>query len=158
MPRRVSLHPLAKSLRRAKRGSGKAAGIKRKEKTMSVFRGKTQDTPFLSASFWTKGTKIVGRVVRWFETENGVAYVVRLGAPVNVNGKELSVVALGALRGFEMALLAAGLERLQPGDDVHLECVGLTPTGKGSARVDFEIEVTRPDSGPSQITDDDVPF
>jgi len=123
---------------------------------MAVFRGKTQDTPFLPASFWKPGTGILGRVLRAFPTEVGAAYVLKLGSPVELDGKPVSLVALGALRGFEMALVAAGLERLCSGDLVALRCIGSTPSTKGSPRVDFEIEVTRDSS--SEITDDDIPF
>src|SRR5439155_15393262 len=98
---------------------------------MAKFHGKTEDAPFLSASFWQKGTKIVGRVLRPFQTENGTAYAVKLHSPVKLGGKEVSLVALGSLKGFEMAVVSAGLDRLRPGDDLYLECVGKTASTKG---------------------------
>jgi len=125
---------------------------------MAKFHGKTEDTPFLSASFWQKGTKIVGRVLRAFQTENGTAYAVKLHSPVKLGGNEVSLVALGGLKGFEMALVSAGLDRLRPGDELYLECVGKTPSTKGAERIDFELEVNRSDSSSAEITDDDVPF
>jgi len=123
---------------------------------MALFKGRTQDVPFLPASFWKSNTVIVGRVLRLFTTEVGTAYVLRLGSPVELDGKQVSLVALGALKGFEMALVAAGLDRLCSGDVVGLKCIGSTPSSKGSPRIDFEIEVTREPS--AEITDDDIPF
>lgn len=131
---------------------------------MAIFKGKTQNVPFLPASFWKRGTQILGRVLRGFHTENGTAYVLKLGSPVELDGKQVSLVCIGALRGFEMALVGAGLERLCSGDLVALECIGSTPSTKGSPRVDFEIEVTREpspeitDEPSPEITDEDVPF
>jgi len=126
---------------------------------MAKFHGKTEDTPFLSAPYWQKGTKITGRVLRAFQTENGTAYAVKLHSPVKLGGgKEVSLVALGGLKGFEMALVSAGLDRLRPGDDLYLECVGKTASTKGADRIDFELEVSRSDSSSAEITDDDVPF
>ena len=124
---------------------------------MAKFHGKTEDAPFLSASFWQKGTKITCRVLRPFHTENGTAYAVKLHSPVKLGGKEVSLVALGGLKGFEMALVSAGLDRLRPGDELYLECVGKTASTKGAERIDFELEVNRSDSS-AEITDDDVPF
>jgi hypothetical protein len=126
---------------------------------MATFHGKTENAPFLSASFWQKGTKIVARVLRSFHTDNGTAYALKLHSPVKLNCKEVSLVALGGLKGFEMALVsAAGLDRLRPGDDLYLECVGKTASTKGAERIDFELEVNRSDSPSAEITDDDVPF
>jgi len=124
---------------------------------MAKFHGKTEDAPFLSAPFWQKGIKILGRVLRPFYTENGTAYAVKLHSPVKLGGKEVSLVALGGLKGFEMALVSAGLDRLRPGDDLYLECVGRTASTKVADRIDFELEVNRSDSS-AEITDDDVPF
>ena len=124
---------------------------------MAKFHGKTEDAPFLSASFWQKGVKILGRVLRPFYTENGTAYAVKLHSPVKLGGKEVSLVALGGLKGFEMALVSAGLDRLRPGDELYLECLGKTPSTQGAERIDFELEVNRSDSS-AEITDDDVPF
>ena len=125
---------------------------------MPKFHGRTEDAPFLSASFWQKGTKIVCRVLRAFHTGNGAAYAVKLHSPVNLGGKQVSLVALGGLKGFEMALVSAGLDRLRPGDELYLECVGKTASTKGADRIDFEVEVNRSESSSAEITDDDVPF
>jgi hypothetical protein len=110
------------------------------------FRGRTEeaDSVFLSAEFWKPGVKIAGIVVRAFESENGTCYVLELTNPVEVDGESVDQVSIGNLTGFRMALQAAKLERLQPHDQVHLECTGLKPTTKGSPRPNFAIEVHRP--------------
>jgi len=125
---------------------------------MAKFHGKTEDAPFLSAPYWQKGTKITCRVLRAFHTENGTAYAVKLHSPAKLGGKDVSLVALGGLKGFEMALVSAGLDRLRPGDELYLECLGKTPSTKGADRIDFEVEVNRSESSSAEITDDDVPF
>jgi len=110
------------------------------------FKGRTEDagSVFLSASFWKPGVKIAGKVNRIFESENEPCYVLDLVSPVQFDGESVDRISIGNLTGFRMALQAAGLERLQVGDQVYLECTGLKATTKGSPRVDFEIEVTRP--------------
>lgn len=121
---------------------------KRKEvkKVSKQFRGRTEDADsiFLGAEFWKAGVKIAGAVVRTFESENGPCYVLDLVNAVTVNGELADRVSIGNLTGFRMALQAAGLERLQVGDQIHLECTGAKPTSKGSPRANFAIEVTRP--------------
>lgn len=109
------------------------------------FKGRTEDadSPFLAADFWKPGRKVAGKVVRTFETENGVCYVLALVEPVTIGGEEFEEVSVGNLTGFRMALQAAGLERLRTGDLIHLECTGLKPTTKGSPRANFAIEVNR---------------
>jgi len=110
------------------------------------FHGRTEDADsvFLSAEFWKPGVKIVGTVARTFESENGPCYVMDLVNTVELEGERVDQVSIGNLTGFRMALQAAGLERLQVGDQLHVECTGLKPTSKGSPRANFEIEVTRP--------------
>jgi hypothetical protein len=110
------------------------------------FRGRSEnaDAVFLSAEFWKAGVKAAGTVVRTFGSENGPCYVLDLINAVEFDGERVDQVSIGNLTGFRMALQAAGLERLQVGDQVHLECTGLKPTSKGSPRANFEIEVTRP--------------
>jgi hypothetical protein len=110
------------------------------------FRGKTEDADsiFLSAEFWKPGVKVAGKVARTFESENGPCYVLDLLTPVLVDGESADRVSIGNLTGFRMSLQSCGLERLQPGDTIHLECTSLKPTTKGSPRANFEIEVTRP--------------
>jgi len=110
------------------------------------FRGRTEDAaaPFLDAKFWTPGVAVAGRVIRMFESENGPCAVVALVDPVKLEGKMEEIASIGNLTGFRMALQAAGLETLQAGDHVHVECTGKTSTEKGSPRVDFAIEVNRP--------------
>jgi hypothetical protein len=110
-----------------------------------TFRGKTEDADsvFLSAEFWKPGVKIVGKVSRTFESENGPCYVLDLITPIELAGESVDRVSVGNLTGFRMALQAAGLQRLESGDQIHLGCTGLKPTTKGSPRPNFEIEVTR---------------
>lgn len=110
------------------------------------FRGRTEDADsvFLGAEFWKPGVKIAGKVVRAFASENGPCYVLDLVGAVEFEGERVDQVSIGNLTGFRMALQAAGLERLQVGDQIHLECTGLKATTKGSPRPNFEIEVNRP--------------
>ena len=110
---------------------------------MGKTSGKTTeaDAPFLGADFWTQGKSINGEVLYSFQTENGPAYALQLVKPVEFDGKEHRIVALGNLAGFRMALQAAERIRLQVGDRVFLRCVSETESGKGSPRVDFEVEV-----------------
>lgn len=116
-------------------------------KTMSKqFRGRTEDADsiFLSAEFWKPGAKIAGKVIRVFDSENGPCYVLDLVNPIPMNGDTVDRVSVGNLTGFRMALQAAGLDRLQVNDAIHLECTGLKSTTKGSPRPNFEVEITRP--------------
>ena len=111
------------------------------------FRGKSEDVdcPFLGAEFWQPGTKIAGKVLRVFQSENGPCYALQLTKPAELEGETFDEVALGSLTGLKMALQAAALpDGLQPGDMIHLECTGLKSTTKGSPRPNFEIEVNRP--------------
>lgn len=114
---------------------------------MSQFKGKSSDaqSPILGAPFWKKGVKIEGRVGRTFQTQNGDCSEISLKNPVKVNGQLEKKVSIGALKGFHMALNAAGLESLQEGDLVIIECTGVTPTTKGNPRVDFNVAVNRSD-------------
>jgi len=110
------------------------------------FKGKTEDAgaPFLGADFWKAGVKVIGKVIRCFDSANGPCAVLRLPEPLTVNGEACEEVSIGNLKGFVMALQAAGLDRLQAGDSVYIECTGLTPTTKGHERTDFSVEVNRP--------------
>ncbi|MFZ0413913.1 MAG: hypothetical protein WAM15_03635, partial [Candidatus Acidiferrales bacterium] len=107
------------------------------------FRGCTEDAdaPFLDAKFWAPGTKVAGKVMRTFKSENGPCAVIALLDPVKLDGKLEEIASIGNLTGFRMALQAAGLESLEAGDQVHVECTGKTTTDKGSPRVNFEVEV-----------------
>jgi hypothetical protein len=110
------------------------------------FRGKSEDADsvFLGADFWKVGTKITGKIVRSFTSENGPCYVVALMKSVEVDGNSVQEVSIGNLTGFRMALQDAGLSTLQVNDQIVLECTGMKPTTKGSPRANFEIEVNRP--------------
>lgn len=111
-----------------------------------TFRGRTEHAaaPFLDAKFWSPGVKVTGRVTRMFHSENGPCAVLALIDPVKLDGKMEEIASIGNLTGFRMALQAASLESLEVGDQVYIECTGKTSTEKGSPRVDFELEVTRP--------------
>jgi len=124
---------------------------------MAHFGGKTADAgaPILSAKFWKKGKQIIGNVLRTFSTENGECYVIQLHKPMEVDRKQtypaldakenLDRVSVGALKGFGMALQAAGLPgaKLLVGDKVQITCTGTTPSGKGSDQIDFDVQVDR---------------
>ena len=125
---------------------------------MVAYKGKTEDaaSPILGAAWWDKGKKIAGRVTRWFKTVNGVCYEIKLLTPVEVNGEKEETVSVGALKGFQMSLDAAGIVSLKRGDGLVLECTGKTKTDKGNPMVNFAIEVERLEGG--EITDEDIPF
>jgi hypothetical protein len=112
---------------------------------MATYTGKTQDAsaPILGATFWKKGVKIEGTVVRQFPTQNGPCYEIHLTKPLTLDGESQKSVSIGNMKGFGMALAAAGLESLESGDKVIIECTGKTPTGKGNPRTDFRIGVQR---------------
>jgi len=112
---------------------------------MTMFKGKTQDAqcPILGATFWKKGLKVEGQVTKDFQTQNGVCFEITLKTPIKVNGTTEKKIAIGALKGFHMALNAAGIESLQVGDGVIIECTGTTGTTKGNDRVDFNVAVNR---------------
>ena len=109
------------------------------------FRGRTEDAaaPFLDAKFWTPGVSVAGKVIRMFDSENGPCAVIALIDPVKLDGKLEEIASIGNLTGFRMALQAGGLESLQVGDQIHVECTGKTSTEKGSPRVNFAVEVNR---------------
>lgn len=111
------------------------------------FVGQTESGAFLGADFWKKGTRLEGQVIDRFKTQNGDCYGIRLTNPrsVMVNGKKEEVVAIGALKGFNMAIRASGAGDLQPGDGVIVECIGMEDTGKESKMVKFKVAVSRED-------------
>lgn len=115
---------------------------------MATFTGKSMDASsvILGGDFWKKGAKIQGTVVGSFVTQNGTCYNVRLTQSLKIKGKDESIVAVGALKGFQMALQAAGVPdaKLLSGDKIILECTGETKTEHASARIDFKIAVDRP--------------
>jgi hypothetical protein len=110
-----------------------------------TFGGSTQDAQslILGAKHWKKGMQIKGSVTRNFETTNGICYEIVLEKPITLNGKSEKKVSIGALKGFHMALNAAGLEELETGDKIAIECTGVTATDKGNPRVDFKVAVIR---------------
>jgi hypothetical protein len=105
--------------------------------SMAKLQGETGDVanPFLGAEFWQPGTSVSGEVVRKFESANGLCYALSLSEPVSINGLETSDVALGNLTGLRMALQSAGVEELEVGDRIKLECTDLQPTTKGNDRL-----------------------
>ncbi len=114
---------------------------------MPQFTGKTQDatSPILGAELWKKGMRVEGTVARSFETKNGICYEILLNKPMMVNGENQKSVSVGSLKGFEMALSAAGVESLEKSDKVIIECTGTTKTNKGNPRVDFKVGISRED-------------
>jgi hypothetical protein len=99
----------------------------------------------MGAKTWKKGLRLEGVCSRTFETQNGTCFEITLRNPTKVNGALEKKVSIGALKGFHMALNAAGLETLEVGDKVIIECTGTTETSKGNPRVDFNLAVDRPD-------------
>ena len=114
---------------------------------MGKYTGKTQDAgaPILGAKFWKAGITISGKVTRSFDTVNGPCHEIVLDKPITVDGEKQRSASMGNMKGFGMALAAAGLESLQAGDSVVIKCLGSTKTGKGNPRIDFRIEVQRKD-------------
>jgi hypothetical protein len=126
---------------------------------MAHFSGKTDgaSAPILSAKFWKKGTQVIGKVLRSFETDNGICYTIQLKRPLSVNRKftfpaenkteTLERVSVGSLKGFDMALQSSGVPngKLQYGDEVQISCTGTTPTQKGNDQINFDVQVERKD-------------
>jgi hypothetical protein len=112
------------------------------------FQGSTEDAGggFLGSDFWKKGVRIEGVVTGTFETSTGLAWSIRLNKEVSVDGEKTDRVSIGGLKGFAMALRAAGVPdgELLTGDGIIAECTGTTPTGKGNDQINFKILVDRP--------------
>lgn len=115
---------------------------------MPTFKGRTEDAtaPFLGADFWKPGVKIAGKVIRCFQSANGPCTVLRLFKSLQLNGEDYEEVSIGNLKGFVMALEAAGVSGLQVNDVLYTECTGFSDTTKGHSRANFLVEVERPDS------------
>jgi hypothetical protein len=115
-----------------------------------VFKGRTEDAeaPFLSAEFWKQGVKVSGVVDRVFEIEHRKNYALTLVKSVDLDGEPYDIVSIGESAGLRMAMQAARVRQLLEGDKVVVECTGTTAPKKAgnSPRVNFAIEVTRPDS------------
>jgi hypothetical protein len=114
---------------------------------MAKFVGNTQDAsaPFAGADFWKKGVRVEGQVYASFNTENGTSFNLKLTKEVNIKGEKTDQISVGGLKGMEMALRQSGAQQFQVGDNVIIECIGSTPTDKGSARLDFKVLVDRPE-------------
>lgn len=112
---------------------------------MDILEGNSQDVGnnFLGADFWQPGVRITGRVERKFDSVNGQCYALALAEAVELRGEQTSDVALGNLTGLRMAIQAAGVDDLEVGDEITLECTELRPTGKGNPRIDFKIQIQR---------------
>jgi len=112
-----------------------------------TFAGRTEDVEGvnLDSTFWRQGRAIVGRVklVKMFNNER--SYVIELDEAVGVDGQEETVVAIGNLSGFKMALQAARLDGLRLGDRVTVECTGFKKATKEgySDRINFAVSVKR---------------
>jgi hypothetical protein len=113
-----------------------------------TFQGSTEQAGggFLGADFWKKGTKVEGVVTGQFETSTGLAYSLHLNKEVNLDGEKTDRVSIGGLKGFLMALRAAGVPdgELLTGDAIIAECTGTSPSGKGSDMINFKVLVNRP--------------
>jgi hypothetical protein len=116
---------------------------------MAKLEGRTNDVAgnFLGSEFWQPGVNIHGTVIRKFESANGQCYALELDEPVTLSGNQATEVALGSLTGLRMAIQAAGIEDLEVGDKIALECTALQPTTKGNPRIDFKIQIDRQSQG-----------
>ena len=115
-------------------------------------KGKTQDAacPFLPAAYFQKGTTLQGTVSRIFKVKGkgkdfGNCYEITLPKAITIAGEKVSKVAIGSLAGVMMAVQAAGTDDLEVGDVIALACTGSTDVGQMSDRIDFVIEIDRPD-------------
>lgn len=116
---------------------------------MPRFTGTTEDAggAFLGADFWKKGQKVEGVVTGTFQTSTGLAYSLTLKKPVTVNGSEEDRVSVGGLKGFLMALRAAGVpdQELLPGDAIIIECTGFEKSTRPgyNDQINFKVAVDR---------------
>jgi hypothetical protein len=130
---------------------------------MATFKGTTKggqeiaksqqaaDAPFLSASYFAKGTKLAFVVLSSHKSSNGPYVDVQLVQPetVRLDGKEHSLVRIGNLAGITLArmeaLKEAKVKYFIPGDRVFLRCTGITPPEKEghSPSPNFELELER---------------
>jgi hypothetical protein len=121
-------------------------------------RAQVSDAPFLSASFWEKGTKLVCEVLSVHKSSNGPYVAVELTSPPSVqvydaegNLNEHTVVRIGNLAGISLARRAALREQknknFAAGDLLELVCTGITPATKQgySDSPNFEIGIDRPE-------------
>lgn len=125
--------------------------------TKKVFEGKTEDAGafILASAFWKLGHTIRGTVLREFQTENGTCFAVQLEKPITVPGDVVSPkqqnevtadrFSIGGLKGFQMAVDAAGAGALQKGDVITVKSTGETDTGKGNPQVNFKVRIERGD-------------
>jgi len=130
-----------------------------------VFQGDTSDAtaPILGASYWKEGLEIQGTVIAKFDTQNGPAYNINLAKAITVDGailkpplqgpQVLPRISIGNMKGFEMAIRAAGTDKLLPGDVIRLKCTGTTPTDKGNDMVNFKIRIEREEIAPQGSAD-----
>lgn len=124
------------------------------QEKMTRYTGNTEDAsaPILAANYWKKGTAIRGTVLRMFHTKTGICYTIKLDKPITADGKDiypaqegkvsLDQVSVG-LKGFHMAIGAAGLGDLAYGDKIEATCTGATDTGKENEMVNFRVIVDR---------------
>lgn len=125
---------------------------------MAVFQGKTEDgqCPILKQVYWSKGVSLKGKMVRKFPTTNGECYEFRLPQTMEFRGDEVfpkqeersfktEKIGIGEMAGFKMALAAAGLDDIIPGDIVELVCTGEQDTGRQNKMTTFKVRVERPD-------------
>jgi len=121
-----------------------------------VFDGRSNTiAPILGAKFWREGVILKGlKVLGDFDTRNGKCVSFHVGKPIMITADQVNpprdadfateVVAVGNMKGFEMAVTASGAGKLQPGDVVDIECLGSKDVGQASDMVTFHIHVLRP--------------
>jgi hypothetical protein len=108
--------------------------------------------PILTAEFWQKGIFIEGKVIRPFHTANGMCYEIHTDETQEIDGEvcfpkepgkiKTNRVAIGSLKGFQMALAQGGFDPLIAGDLVRITSVGTVPTENDSPMVLFEVDLT----------------
>ena len=116
---------------------------------MPRFTGNTEEAggSFLGADFWKKGMTVEGVVTGTFQTSTGEAYSLTLRKPVKVNGEDEEKVSIGGLKGFLMALRAAGVpdQQLLAGDALVIQCTGTEKASKPgyNDQINFKVTVDR---------------
>jgi hypothetical protein len=128
-----------------------------------------EDSFFLPASWWKKGTKLACAVLSTHKSQNGPYIVVRLVKPdkISVPSKDgrgsmqYDYAKIGNLAGITLARMAAleeaKIKYFLPGDKLFFECTGITPPEQEghSPSPNFTIEVGR-EEAPAEKSE--VPF
>lgn len=120
-----------------------------------TFRSKTEEGgPILGAEFFNKdGVSVQGIFQHSFPTKVSsereklcFAFVAVQPFEAVIEGKKTTIkkYAVGAMKGFEMALQANECGEFQKGDVVKITRIGTTKTKHDSDRIDFDLVVDRP--------------